>query len=426
MRWTALSCVLGFGLGCNTADQYALNSANADGSTPFHRGLGGISSDDVGSAGRLTLLPQDAGDASPACLDGSQYGFYFVPSTTNSTKWTISIEGGGWCYDEDACFSRSKMSLGSSKSWAKTAGCGCMNVEGDGLDHDCNCLYMPYGDGASFSGYRAKPWPVPGTSNETLTFRGIKNFDATIEWALAHGLDQASEFVLTGGSAGGLSTFLHMDRAGAAIKKVNPAVAVRGAPVVGYFLDHPNYLHTDGGLPNTPTWERTANYTAKMKHIYGMQNLTFGADGGLTAACQQAFPDRPHYCFMSPHMQAFVDTPFYIFNSKFDAWQMGEILQIGCLCKQNASAPSTSCHWAKANCDSAKAAAIVQYGADFLHDLQPVVQESHNGAFITSCICHGCAWADLSVAKKTAYSYYRCRVQYPPTPFSPTLTSPSP
>ena len=78
------------------------------------------------------MLPQDAGDASPACLDGSKYGFYFVPSTTNSTKWTISIEGGGWCYDEDACFSRSKMSLGSSKSWAKTAGCGCMNVEGDG------------------------------------------------------------------------------------------------------------------------------------------------------------------------------------------------------------------------------------------------------------------------------------------------------
>ena len=79
-----------------------------------------------------------------------------------------------------------------------------MNVVGDGVDRDCNCLYMPYGDGASFSGFRAKPWPVPGKPNETLTFRGIKNFDATIEWAMQHGLGNATEFVLTGGSAGPL------------------------------------------------------------------------------------------------------------------------------------------------------------------------------------------------------------------------------
>jgi hypothetical protein len=151
-------------------------------------------------------------------LDGSPYGFYFSKSTTGSTKWTISIEGGGWCYDEVSCYARSKMNLGSSKKWSPTAGCGCMNVDGDTLDHDCNCLYMPYGDGASFSGYRAKPWPVPGNSSQLLTFRGIKNFDATIKFALANGLDKATDFVLTGGSAGGLSTFLHMDRASEAIK----------------------------------------------------------------------------------------------------------------------------------------------------------------------------------------------------------------
>ena len=80
-----------------------------------------------------------------------------------------------------------------------------------GLDEDCNCIYMPYGDGASFSGYRAKPWPVPGTKTaenpdgETLTFRGIKNIDGVIDWAMQHGLKTATEFVLTGGSAGGLS-----------------------------------------------------------------------------------------------------------------------------------------------------------------------------------------------------------------------------
>ena len=61
-------------------------------------------------------------DTEAACLDGSNYGFYYVKSKTNSTKWTISIEGGGWCYNETLCEGRAKTRLGSSKSWAANAG----------------------------------------------------------------------------------------------------------------------------------------------------------------------------------------------------------------------------------------------------------------------------------------------------------------
>jgi hypothetical protein len=55
-----------------------------------------------GSAGNLIKLPQPAGEEAtfPAALDGSPFAFYFLPSATNSTKWTINIQGGGWCYDE--------------------------------------------------------------------------------------------------------------------------------------------------------------------------------------------------------------------------------------------------------------------------------------------------------------------------------------
>jgi len=333
----------------------------------------------------LTLLPQDKGDESPACLDGSKYGFYFNPSTTGSTKWTISIEGGGWCYDEQECFSRSKMKLGSSTSWAPSAGCGCMNVkeDGSGMD-DCNCIYMPYGDGASFSGFRKEVWPVPGGGN--LTFRGIKNLDATIEWAIAHGLDKASEFVLTGGSAGGLSTFLHSDRVAAKVQAAAPACKkILAAPVVGYFLDHDNFGHTTG-VPNTPTWNQ-ANYTTWMKYIYTMQNLTFGADGGLTEACETKHPDEPGLCFMSPHMQDTIKTPFFMFNSKYDAWQLGNEFQ---------SKWSTP----------AEKAGVLQYGVDFLKQFAPVQAEPKNGAMITSCICHGCDWATLKVNGLTSYQHY--------------------
>jgi hypothetical protein len=182
----------------------------------------------------LTLLPQDKGEESPACLDGSPYGFYFVPSKTGSTKWTISINGGGWCYDEVDCFCRSKGGLGSSKADAKTGGCSCINPNEDGtMDTDCNCIHMPYSDGASFAGYRAKPQPVPAgpgvPAGSTVTFRGIKNLDGVIDFAKGHGLDKATEFVVTGGSAGGLSTFLHADRFAAALPT---GCKARAAPVV--------------------------------------------------------------------------------------------------------------------------------------------------------------------------------------------------
>ena len=77
------------------------------------------------------------------------------------------------------------MDLGTSTALKPESGCACMNPKADGtIAADCNCLYMPYLDGASFAGYRAEPWPVPGSEPAAaLHFRGIKNLDATLEWA---------------------------------------------------------------------------------------------------------------------------------------------------------------------------------------------------------------------------------------------------
>lgn len=367
---------------CDTKEQLDADAASFANS---HNGLGGLDAN-VRWGAPLTLLPQDAGDESPACLDGSPYGFYFNPSHNKSTKWTISIEGGGWCYDETGCYSRSQMNLGSSKNWAPTAGCGCMQYDVNGNVEDCNCLYMPYGDGASFSGYRKDPWPVPNMTGKFLTFRGIKNFDATIKWALDHGMDQATEFVLTGGSAGGLSTFLHADRVAAALKEHAPNIQkIRAAPVVGYFLDHDNFNHTTG-VPNQPSFGQ-ANYTTKMKYIYKMQNLSFGPDGGLTEQCQTEHPEAPGLCFMSPHMQDTIKTPFFMFNSKYDAWQLGNEFQS---------------KWTT----PAEQQGVLQYGKDFMTQFAPVQQEPKNGAMITSCICHGCPWSTLVLNNMTSYQHY--------------------
>ena len=50
------------------------------------------------SSANITLLPLSTG---AAALDGSPYGFYFEKYagdvTAQSHRWTISLEGGGWC-----------------------------------------------------------------------------------------------------------------------------------------------------------------------------------------------------------------------------------------------------------------------------------------------------------------------------------------
>ena len=115
-------------------------------------------------------------------------------------------------------------------------------------------LPLSAADGASFSGYRVDRWPVQGGGN--LTFRGIKNLYAGLDFAAKHGLEMASDFVLTGGSAGGLSTFIHADRVAARVAAVAPKATIRAAPFTGFFLDHSNFHRTAG------------NYTAKMEYAF--------------------------------------------------------------------------------------------------------------------------------------------------------------
>jgi hypothetical protein len=56
---------------------------------------------------------------------------------------------------------------------------------------------------STFAGFRDTPWAVPDSGGKTVTFRGIKNMDGVLDFAMAHGMTNATEFVVTGGSAGG-------------------------------------------------------------------------------------------------------------------------------------------------------------------------------------------------------------------------------
>ena len=79
----------------------------------------------------------------------------YAIGTSTPNKWIIHLEGGGWCYDEDECVSRSKTTFGSSVNWPETYTYSGL-LSDDCTDNPYFCgwsmVYVAYCDGASFSG----------------------------------------------------------------------------------------------------------------------------------------------------------------------------------------------------------------------------------------------------------------------------------
>lgn len=143
----------------------------------------------------------EAADPDALCLDGSRFGVFLCKAATN-TSWELAIEGGGWAYDLKSCAERARTPLGSSTTWpAQAPKMPCLNS-------GTNYIYMQYCDGASFSGYRADPLPAPTNASQLLWFRGARNLAAALAVAREHGLADATNFTMTGSSAGGATTIL--------------------------------------------------------------------------------------------------------------------------------------------------------------------------------------------------------------------------
>ena len=173
-----------------------------------------------------------------------------------------------------------------------------------------NYARLFYGDGASRSGYRQDAWTVPGNPSQKMWFRGAASFDAALDLLLDLGMSAAELIVFTGGSAGGLTVFLHLDHVAERMKTEAPNARVVGEPVCGFFIDSGN----DGYAPANQT------YTLQMEYVYNMQN----ASGSLSSACQTANGADAWKCIMAPYAAPFVTTPWFALQSRFDHWQVGD------------------------------------------------------------------------------------------------------
>jgi O-palmitoleoyl-L-serine hydrolase len=312
------------------------------------------------------------------CLDGSPPGFYH--RLTGSSKWVVFFQGGGWCYNEEDCYKRSSTFLGSSTVWPKNVSKGGVlsaNAKTNPDFHGWNMVHFNYCDGASFAGHR------PGTvvvNGKHLYMRGHEVMNALFQTlASKHSFDKASDVLLTGCSAGGLSTYMHADyvRSTWAPKSAN----FKAMPECGYFLDYPN---VDGRKV----------YLEEMRSVFRMQHI--GSNPGDTSkkCVQEMAPHGEEWkCIFSPYVLPHVTTPHFLINSAYDQWQMANVVGAG-----NSSFFKCAVGFPNASdCSERQIAQANRFHDTMLSELKSTPSfhdEAQNGAFIHSCWSH--CWAQSS------------------------------
>lgn len=321
----------------------------------------------------LQMLPPPAGPGDPACLDGSAYGYYALKGTVD--KWVVALQGGGWCFGLDDCFARTQPAyagggLGSSKHWSAWAWAWDFGPE----FADWGALYLPYCDGGGFAG--AMEQPVPYNASVDLYFRGAANLRAALtDFKARYSVAAPSEVVVTGGSAGGLSTTLHVDYIGAFLG----AAMVAGVPQCGWF---PFWEAPCAGPTNKNSL--MCNATGAFFDTVTLQNAT----GALSAECKAAQrPGEEWKCFMAAVATDFVRAPLFIWQSKFDHFQLSAFLSVDCAYEQTYNPP-----WNPAPvCSHNNTADILAYGAYFTEQLAPLIgaKGPHRALYLTSCVLHG-------------------------------------
>ncbi|EEF49095.1 pectin acetylesterase 9 [Ricinus communis] len=298
------------------------------------------------------------------CLDGSLPAYHFHRgSGTGARNWLLQFEGGGWCNDLQSCLERAKTRRGSTRYMNKLetfSGILSNNASLNPDFYNWNRVKLRYCDGASFAGDAKFD---NGTS--VLYFRGQRIWQAIIRDLLPKGLGQARKALLSGCSAGGLSTFLHCDN----FAKVLPMNAsVKCLSDAGFFLDEKDV---------------TLNHTIRLFY----ENLVTlqGVEKNLNKNCTSFF-NNPKLCIFPQYALRFITTPFFILNSAYDVYQVNHILV-----PPSADLPGLwkNCKLNTADCSETQIGVLQGFRRDMLVALRIFYKYSNSvGMFINSCFAH--------------------------------------
>nr|XP_043628624.1 pectin acetylesterase 8-like isoform X2 [Erigeron canadensis] len=297
------------------------------------------------------------------CLDGSPPAYHWdVGFGVGINNWLIHIEGGGWCNNVTTCLTRSRTRLGSSTLMAEQvafSGILSKQPEYNPDFYNWNRIKVRYCDGASFTG------DVEEVNSTTkLHFRGARIFRAVIDDLLAKGMSNASNAILSGCSAGGLTSILHCDNFKALLSTTTTVKCLADA---GYFIN-----------------SRDIFGTRRLEAFYDDVVNTHGSAKSLPRSCTSKMNNS--LCLFPENMIQELETPIFLINAAYDSWQIKNALAPGIV------DPHGTWHNCKADierCSSYQIEIMQEFRMEFLRALDAFFgTSSPRGMFINSCYAH--------------------------------------
>ncbi|XP_027085427.1 pectin acetylesterase 8 [Coffea arabica] len=296
------------------------------------------------------------------CLDGSPPAYHLDRGFgAGINSWLVHIEGGGWCNNVTTCLDRKNTRLGSSKQMAKQLAFSGILANKPKFNPDFynwNRVKVRYCDGSSFTGDVEAVNPATN-----LHYRGARVFVAVIEDLLAKGMKNAESAVLSGCSAGGLTSILHCD----SFKALLPlGTKVKCFADAGYFIN--------------------AKDVSGVQHIEAFYNdvvNTHGSAKNLPATCTSRM--KPGLCFFPQYMAQEIRTPLFLTNAAYDSWQIKNILAPG------VADPHGLWHNCKLDitrCSASQLQIIQGFRLEFLSAVNGLGTSSSRGYFINGCYAH--------------------------------------
>jgi hypothetical protein len=294
------------------------------------------------------------------CLDGSPPAYHLAPGFGSGVNsWLVHFQGGAWCNNVTSCLQRSLISFGSSKKMSKQSDfTGILSNTPDYNPdfYNWNKVQVRYCDGSSYTGDKEEVDP-----STNLHYRGARVWQAVIEDLLAKGMNRAANALISGCSAGGLTSILHCDKfhqllpVGANVKCLSDA---------GFFLDVEDIAGEDHAAA-----------------FFNDVAITHGSAMNLPSSCTSKMPAG--MCFFPQNEVKHIKTPLFILNAAYDSWQVAHNLVPG----------DSDPHWKSCKNDirqcSAKQLMTLQGFRDhFLEALEEQGNSSTRGLFINSCFVH--------------------------------------
>lgn len=199
-----------------------------------------------------------------------------------------------------------------------------MNRDCELNPHFChfNQVVVPYCDGTSFTGNLDEPvesedklgMPVK------LYFRGRRILDAVLDELIkSHGLNEAEEVIITGYSAGGLTSLLFADYIQDRLQVASPSLSKFGVvPLSAFFLHHVWFNGRDGG-------QFLQDSVVFHNELLDMLDLA-NSSGSLPSRCVKAMGKNASQCAFAQNAYKFAKAPTFIVNSGVDLFQIAFII----------------------------------------------------------------------------------------------------